>query len=61
MVAALSLRGRLAAENGTPIAERGWGRFVKRPPLPPFAKALATWKALLAPKPLLSELLTGTP
>jgi len=46
------LRGRLAAQDGKPIAERGWGRFVARPPLPPFAKALATWKELMAPKPI---------
>jgi dihydropyrimidinase len=52
------LRGRLAAEDGRPIAERGWGRFVARPPLPPFAKALATWKELLEPKPVAREAVT---
>jgi dihydropyrimidinase len=48
----------LAAENGQPIAEKGWGRFVKRPPLPPFAKALATWKELMAPKAVAREAVT---
>jgi dihydropyrimidinase len=44
------LRGRLAAENGEVRAERGQGRFVSRPPLPPFAEALRTWKSLSAPQ-----------
>ncbi|MFN8721840.1 MAG: dihydropyrimidinase [Rhodospirillales bacterium] len=52
------LRGRLAAADGKPIADKGWGRFVKRPPLPPFAKALATWKELMAPKAVAREAVT---
>jgi dihydropyrimidinase len=44
------LRGRLAAENGKVRAERGQGRFVPRPPLPPFAEAQRRWKANSAPK-----------
>jgi dihydropyrimidinase len=44
------LRGRLAAENGQVRAERGQGRFVARPPLPPFAEALRTWKTQTAPQ-----------
>jgi dihydropyrimidinase len=44
------LRGRLAAENGQVRAERGQGRFVSRPPLPPFAEALRTWKTQTAPQ-----------
>ena len=44
------LRGKLAAENGEVRAERGGGRFVHRPPLPPFADALRTWKRRTAPR-----------
>jgi len=44
------LRGRLAAENGQVRAERGWGRFVPRPPLPPFAEAQRLMKARAAPQ-----------
>jgi dihydropyrimidinase len=44
------LRGKLAAENGEVRAERGQGRFVPRPPLPPYAAALRTWKERTAPQ-----------
>jgi len=46
------LRGRLAAENGQPVAERGWGRFVPRKPFTPAATALRTWKERHAPQPV---------
>jgi dihydropyrimidinase len=44
------LRGRLAAENGRVLAERGQGRFVSRRPLPAFAEAQRLWKARTAPQ-----------
>ncbi len=44
------LRGKLAAENGEVRAERGQGRFVPRPPLPPYAAALRRWKERTAPQ-----------
>jgi dihydropyrimidinase len=43
-------RGKLAAENGEVRAERGQGRFVPRPPFPPYAQALRTWKERTAPQ-----------
>ena len=46
------LRGRLAAKDGEVLAERGWGRFIPRPPLPAPAAALRTFKAQTAPRPI---------
>ena len=47
------LRGRLAAEAGKPVAERGNGRFIARPPFPAHHVALGTYKAQTAAKPVL--------
>jgi dihydropyrimidinase len=44
------LRGRLAAEGGRVVAERGDGRFVSRRPLPPFAAAQRLVKTRTAPQ-----------
>jgi len=49
------LRGRLAAQNGEVLAERGWGTFIARKPFPAPARALATFKALTAPRPIARE------
>jgi dihydropyrimidinase len=47
------LRGALAAENGSPVAERGNGRFVARPPFPAHHVAFRTRKAKTAAAPVL--------
>lgn len=46
------LRGKLAAENGQVLAERGQGRFVPRKPFPPHVEALNLWKKGTAKKPV---------
>ena len=43
-------RGRIVVEDGAFQGEMGHGRFVKRQPDMPVAKALSSWKALTAPR-----------
>jgi dihydropyrimidinase len=44
------LRGRLAAQSGQVMADRGQGRFIPRPPFPPFAEALRLRRENTAPR-----------
>ena len=43
-------RGEVVFKDGRVVAEKGRGRFVKREPFPPEARALATWKRHIAAK-----------
>lgn len=45
-------RGRVMLDDGALKPAEGHGEFVARPPATPVAKALSTWKALTAPRPV---------
>lgn len=45
-------RGQVAWQDGTFTGQEGHGQFVKRKPVTPVNKALSTWKALTAPRPV---------
>ncbi|NAZ37686.1 dihydropyrimidinase [Rubellimicrobium sp. CFH 75288] len=45
-------RGRVAVEEGRVEGQEGWGEFVARDRHQPVARALSTWKALTAPRPV---------
>ena len=45
-------RGRVMLGDGALKPAEGHGEFVARPPATPVAKALSTWKALTAPRPV---------
>ncbi len=51
-------RGRVAVEEGKVKAQEGWGQFVRRDPRPSVNRALAKWKDLTAPRPVVR---TGIP
>jgi dihydropyrimidinase len=51
-------RGRVAVEDGSILADEGWGKFVGRAARPAVNRALSTWKDLTAPRPVLR---TGIP
>ncbi len=45
-------RGHVAVQEGQFRGQEGHGEFVKRAPVTPVNKALSTWKALTAPRPV---------
>jgi dihydropyrimidinase len=45
-------RGQVAVHDGEIRTQEGHGTFVKRGPVTPVNKALSTWKALTAPRPV---------
>ncbi|MEM7568044.1 MAG: hypothetical protein AAF321_12510, partial [Pseudomonadota bacterium] len=45
-------RGQVVAREGKVDAEPGRGQFIERAPNPPVNRALSSWKALTAPKPV---------
>ncbi|WP_126977980.1 dihydropyrimidinase [Frigidibacter oleivorans] len=45
-------RGQVAVTEGAMSSREGHGEFVARPPAGPVSTALATWKALTAPRPV---------
>ena len=45
-------RGRVAVDDGTVLADEGWGKFVGRAPRPAVNRALSAWKELTAPRPV---------
>lgn len=45
-------RGRVAVEDGSILADEGWGKFVGRAPRPAVNRALSAWKELTAPRPV---------
>lgn len=45
-------RGRVMVDDGALKPAEGHGAFVARPPATPVSRALSTWKALTAPRPV---------
>jgi len=53
-------RGRVAVEDGSILADEGWGKFVGRAARPAVNRALSTWKDLTAPRPVLRSGIPAT-